>query len=223
MRTFLKSLLFGSTPRRVRVLSGAGRGLQLTIDPRKNLQRRLGLAEREVEPAFIELAARAAAFADIGASDGWYGLLARRVQPGLIVRAFEPLPECEAPARADWLANGFPAAALDWRRDLVGLPDTPLSEVLAGLPTPLFLKLDIEGAEGRALAEAADFLRNSVNGVLVETHSAALETECGTVLRQCGFAVQTIDRAPWRRWLPERREIADNRWLRAARERGERR
>lgn len=214
MRAFLKSLLFGSTPRRVRILAGAGRGLRLTIDPRKNLQRRFGLAEREVEPAFARLVPKAAAFADIGASDGWYGLLARRLQPEIYVRAFEPLEECVRPALSDWKANGFPPEALDWRQMLVRPADYPLVEALAGLPTPIFLKVDIEGAEGRLLADAVDFLREKhVRWLIVETHSPALEGACKEILRDCDFDSRIIDRASWRRWLPEKRILKHNRWL----------
>lgn len=216
MRALLKSLFFGSAPRRRRVLFGAGRGLQLTIDPRKNLQRQLGLAEREVEATFVRFASKAASLVDIGASDGWYGLLARHVQPKLVVRAFEPLADCGFAARADWLANGFSAKALDWRTEAIG-PDLPLAAALEGLPEPILVKIDIEGTEGRILAEASSAMPAGVETMIVETHSQALEMACKEILRDCDFRSWIIDRARWRRLLPERRDLPHNRWLAAQR------
>lgn len=216
VRALLKSMLFGRAPRRRRIWFGAGRGVALTIDPRQNLQRLLGLAEREVESTFVGFARKSASLLDVGASDGWYGLLARRVQPELVVRAFEPLSECGYRARADWLANGHAARDLDWRSEAVGR-DLPLAEAVAGLPEPVLIKIDIEGGEGRLLAEACGTLPQGVHTMLIETHSQALEMACKEILRDLDFRSWIIDRAPWRRLVPERRDLPHNRWLGAQR------
>ncbi len=217
MRSWLKRVLFGAAPRRARILAGAGRGLLLTIDHSSNLQRRFGLAEREVEADFVRLAQKAASLADFGASDGYYGLLAHRSQPGLCVRAFEPLEGNARTARADWRANGFPPEALDWRREEVGPPHLPLAAALDGLPAPVLVKIDIEGVESVLLAEATEFLSTFDGSFLVETHAQAIESLCGKVLDAAGFNVRILNRAAWRRWLPERRVLRENRWLVAER------
>lgn len=209
-------MFFGRAPRRRRVWFGAGRGVALTIDPRRNLQRLLGLAEREVEDTFARFARKSASLVDIGASDGWYGLLARRLQPDLVVRAFEPQAECGFQARADWLANGYPARDLDWRTESVGR-EVPLAEAVAGLPEPILVKIDIEGAEGRVLAAACGELPAGVQAMLIETHSQALEMACKEILRDLDFRSWVIDRARWRRLVPERRDLPHNRWLGAQR------
>ncbi len=216
LRSVLKRRVFGAGPRRTRVLSGAGRGLWLTIDHAHNVQRRLGLAEREIEGDFARLARRSRSLADIGASDGWYGLLARRCQPGIAVRAWEPRGQLSAAALGDWTANGFPTEALDWRAE----PAHDLAAALAGIAGPVLVKVDIDGGEGALLADPAgvERLRSLDGALIVETHSAALEAACLEALAEADYSCRVVPQARWRRWLPEHRsDIRHNRWLVAER------
>ena len=213
MRSFLKGLVFGEGVRPRKVLLGAGRGLKVMVDPAVQSQRLLGLAELEVSGEFTRLAHGARTFCDVGASDGWYCLLARKHNPGIRIVAFEPEAQLGAIAREHFALNGIDAAEVAWREEFCGTDGTSLDEALRGLERPIFIKMDIEGGELDALRSGLGTIREQKCFLLVETHSKRMEEECAKLLEASGYAVRIIPKGWYRRWIPETRPLAHNQWM----------
>jgi hypothetical protein len=75
------------------------------------------------------------------------------------------------------------------------------------------LKIDVDGAETDVLDSAINLLTVGSPDVLVEVHSEQLEKECIARLRSFDYAVEIIDNAWWRIFVPEHRPIPHNRWI----------
>jgi hypothetical protein len=82
---------------------------------------------------------------------------------------------------------------------------------------PIFIKIDVDGAEGDVLIGGAQLLLRPDVTLLIETHSLELETQCRTLLESLGYQCQIIRNAWWRFLIPENRPIGHNRWLGASR------
>lgn len=191
MRNFLKRVLFGRRPP-YRVLLGPGSGIMMHVDPQCQAQRLLGLAEAEIAKPFAKYARSCQSFIDIGASDGWYCLLARRCTPKIRVVAIDP--EFSDKAHGNLEANHFDRRGFREVRSFCGTPGIPLDELGESLPEPIFIKMDIDGAELAALRSGTRLLQQKECRLIVETHSAELENECSALLRQLGYRVRIIDK-----------------------------
>jgi FkbM family methyltransferase len=88
MRTLSYRLLPSSGQRVLSVLSGPGKGLKFELNPRWETPLWEGRYETELEYNFLEKLGPHSVFYDVGASIGFYSLLAARV--GARVFAFEP-------------------------------------------------------------------------------------------------------------------------------------
>jgi hypothetical protein len=75
---------------------------------------------------------------------------------------------------------------------------------------PGFIKIDIEGAEIRALRSAERVLRRCRPALIVEVHSLGLEHEAGMLMRRHGYRPRVISQ---RRVFGDRRPTGHNRWL----------
>ncbi|MGZ5033700.1 MAG: FkbM family methyltransferase [Usitatibacter sp.] len=220
MKQFIKSLLFpgGAKPRHV--LFGAGRGLTVVVDPKFQSQRLLGLAELEISEEFVEFARRCRTFCDVGASDGWYCLVVRKYNPAANIIAFEPQANLAEVAREHFRLNAFTDEGIRWEQAFCGSSGIALDDALSNAAEPIFLKIDIEGAELDALKSGIETISRKECLLLVETHREDLEVDCKQWLESLGYRVRIIPQASYRRFVSERRPLAHNRWFVASRAAG---
>jgi hypothetical protein len=71
------------------------------------------------------------------------------------------------------------------------------------------VKLDVEGNEVAAIRGAERLLAERKPHVIVETHSEDLDAGCRWLLEDHGYTVESVEP---RRWVPEVRTAAFNRW-----------
>jgi hypothetical protein len=214
----LKKLVFPGGLRPRRVLFGAGRGLVVLADPASGTQRLLGLAEAEIAHQFVRYAKRCATACDVGASDGWYCLLAHKHNRSIRLIGIEPDPQLKSRAQENFVRNGITdTAKAKWIARLCGPQGVALDDELAGVPEPILIKIDIEGGELEALQSGARTLASKACYLVVETHSTALEIHCKEFLQKRGYQVRIIPQAWFRALVPERRPLAHNQWLVAQR------
>jgi len=186
----------------------------MSLDFRAQLQRYVGLDEREIAGVVSRFASAARTLVDVGANDGYYtvGFLSSSAER---VIACEPGPACDR-LLANAAANGHaPSSRFQLERRLVGSGDgeIALRELVADSSRPIFFKIDVDGAEWSVLEsiEGYSFLAETL--WIVETHSPELENKClGWFARQ-NFQTRIIPPAFWRAAIPEQRPLAHNRWL----------
>lgn len=155
---------------------------------------------------------------DVGAYRGGYALAAAAA--GARVRAFEPDPTnydalvsatrdagvvthrlalADAPGYAQ-LRRGESTDPSTWRLGPVDGGRTPVVTVdglvADGFVPPDVLKVDVEGAEARVLAGAAETLRRFAPTVFVEVHERAVDADAvARPLHAAGYAVERLDAA----------------------------
>lgn len=207
----------GIAPRRV--VSGAFRGLTMDLDLATNLQDYLGLAERELARHVRRLTRGARAAIDVGAAQGWYAtyFLSRGIERVIAIEPHQPhvaalnanvRRNCPGSVgRLTTIAKCVGACRAGEHDDVMTLDD------LLPLPTPIVIKLDIEGFEVDALRGATEMLWAGDVRWIIETHAAHLERECERLLRGAGYRTRIIRPAWWRRVVPEARVIEHNQWL----------
>lgn len=210
----LKRLLLPKGHHLIRLRGGVGRGLLMSLDLSFQLQRLVGLDEREVMAEVRRLSRSCSTLIDVGANDGYYTLAFLGSQARKVV-ACEPGPIVSL-LLANAAANGFvPGERLYIEQRMIGgMPgEVAVTELIDGLPGPIFLKVDIDGGELELLQSAALSSRLGELSWLIETHSADLETNCLQWLRGRGYKVRVVRNAWWRSLIPERRPLDLNRWL----------
>ena len=217
MKSAIKSRLFpgGKEPRTIRF--GIAQGLTFLIDPAEKTQRLLGLDERELSGA-LDLAIRSAGtFIDIGASDGYYTIIAAARNHSAHVIGCEPGAGLGMDYDENLLLNGLDQEArMERRAQFVGTDHTTLDELTAGCREPIVVKIDVEGGELDVLQSGPETMSRNAT-FLIETHSLELERGCLNLLEEGGYTCQIIRPAWWRALVPEQRPTAHNQWLVAAR------
>lgn len=214
---FLKRVLpHGRHPRTIR--AGFYRGIRLHLDLQCELQVYAGLYERETYADMRRLARGCRTFIDLGAAKGELSVYFLR-KPGIErVIAAEPAENERVLFGANLALNslradqrlrihaGFAGEGLgpDWRT---------LDDLAAGVPPPLFIKIDIDGPEAAVLATGQHTLATKDCRLLIETHSPEAELDCDAQLTGVGYRTRIIYPAWWRIVLPEHRPIPHNRWL----------
>ena len=208
-----KTMLFGKEVRPRKVLFGAGRGIVLVTNPANGIQRLIGLAEHELQPHLVKCIADARSFIDIGASNGWYSLLAAKLNPRVQVVACEPDGEMLRELHENLTLNSTLAARIRIVDKAVGVDGVPLGALLRSLKEPVSVKIDVEGAELSVLESDEDQLRSSVVSLIIETHGEELERRCLELLNETGFSTVVVDKGWYRAFVPERRVLRHNRWI----------
>ena len=201
----------------VPVAHGAAAGLILVAE-RRSLAWLSGRVEAEVQDVLVERLGPGAMFVDVGASVGFFSLLAARlVGPGGVVVAFEPQPDAASSLRRNAQLNGFSmvevveAALSSWtgKGALAGIgkatahivdgrePEaqsvevTTLDESLAGRSEPpVVVKIDVEGRERDVLAGMARLLESYSPILVVETHGTMAEVRAD--LARCGYTTSAL-------------------------------
>ena len=220
MKGLVKRLLFGSEVQPRAIWFGPAAGVRLWIDPAHKSQRILGLDEREIIADFRRLATAARGFLDIGASDGYYCVLARKFNPSIRAIGCDAGAEWAVAAERNYDLNfSDHRAGLSWQPVFVGneAGQLTLDELARELPAPVFVKIDVDGHELSVLDSGKALLAAPGTTWLIETHAPELETGCIERLAQHGYACRVIDHAWWRALVPERRIVPHNRWLIAER------
>lgn len=205
----------GRRSRRIRF--GEFRGLYMKLDLRTQTQVWLGLFEREVQPWLRHLSRGLGSAIDVGAAEGEYTLyfLARtRADPVVTV---EPLAESLQLLQTNLALNSFDRSTrLLVVTESIGTPGwgrgVGLAQLLNGKPRPCLVKIDGDGSELDILESAGELLRDPDIRWLIETHSAELERGCARLFEQAGRPGRIVYNAYWRRWIPEQRDLAVNRW-----------
>lgn len=195
-----------------RVWSGPGRGLRLQGPDSARVY--LGLYEIELNRWIKQLITPGCSVFDVGAQFGYDALLFARLGAAKVVTV-----------EADPRLLSVMVANIEMNREsgrviseiaLIG-DGSGGSLTLDALATkhywPDFVKMDIEGAEGAAM-HGADGVLQHATAWIVEVHGLDQEHECRLRLIESGYRVTVV--MP-RRWLPDHRPMAHNRWLVARR------
>ena len=214
-RTARRTLL--RPERRWRIPLGIGRGLRIRVDAAAPVHRYVGSAELELSRHVRRFVVKGAVCFDVGGYDGYYALVFARLS-GARVWCFEADGRRAGRIGANLALNKHLgrrvcvlATFLCDRRGDEPRTDT-LDDLIArgAVPTPQFMKIDVEGAEVSVLRGAADMLRHKKPDLIVETHSEQLDAECVTLLSAAGYACSFV--TP-RRLFRENRGAGHNRWI----------
>jgi FkbM family methyltransferase len=173
----------------------------------------LGTYEKELQKLLVRTLRPGDVVWDIGANVGFFTLLAARlVRPGGCVVAIEPQPRnlellwrhlvlnavtgatvvegavSDAPGTAAFDTAGSPSMGhLTAGEGIAVTVHTIDGLVAGGVPAPRVIKMDIEGAESRALAGAAHTLARHRPLLLLSTHGHAQHDACWTMLEAAGY------------------------------------
>ncbi len=206
---------------------GVGAGLKFRTDvPVAGY--RLGTTEPEIQQALLKYLKKGDVVYDVGANVGFYSVLsAHIVGPEGHVYAFEPFSESAATARHNLALNGFTNATVieeavadvtgtEWfemdtspvtfklgedRGDKgMNVPVTTIDDFLEcrDVRPPDFIKLDVEGAEKRALLGLKATLGSHHPTVLCEVHYAVTNFQQFVVeeLGPLGYRIRNLDGGP---------------------------
>jgi FkbM family methyltransferase len=179
----------------------------------------LGTYEREVQQLFQRLLGPGDVCFDVGANVGFYTLLASRLigEKGTVV-AFEPLPRnlgylrrhleanhvsnvrllpvavSDRAGTAHFTEGNGPAMGSLAENGGLEVRTVRLDELVASgeLPSPSFLKIDVEGAEDAVLTGAASLLRGHHPTILLSTHGYVHHQSCWSLLEDYGYALSLL-------------------------------
>lgn len=197
-----------------KIRAGIARGIRMELDLQSQLQRYLGLDERELVPSVLHLTSICPSCIDVGANDGYYTLVFLRSSAEQIV-ACEPGPVLDRLMR-NAEANGFIANerfGIETRLIGQAADQMPVRRLIHDLPGPVLVKVDVDGAELDVLESARGSDRLAELYWIVETHSVELEANCKLWFERHGYRTSIVKNAWWRVFVPERRPVEQNRWL----------
>ncbi|MEQ9299437.1 MAG: FkbM family methyltransferase [Cyclobacteriaceae bacterium] len=218
MKKVLKKLIVGGTQSGIyKIKYGLAADLLMNVDPSSKTQRILGLDEREIMPVFERFSKDSAIFIDVGASDGYYGLIHKRINPKGKVHLFDGGEVFLGEQKQNFQLNSL---VIDEQKAvLVGASSTSnmitIDDHFSDSVECFFLKIDVEGAEMEVLQGAERIISHNNCKIIIETHSSDLEKKCREFLEALGYRIEIIKNAWWRTFVPEARSLPHNRWLSA--------
>jgi hypothetical protein len=219
MKEALKRLFFGEGRQQKVIQFGLASGIKMNIDISNKLQRYVGLDEREVQVAFKRFANSTSVFVDIGASDGYYGLIYYKLNKNGEQFLCDANASFVKEQQSNFSLNGFSLDKVHlvskFVSDNTDETRVALDELLSNTTGNIFLKIDVDGGELHVLKGVEKVLKNNNCKVIVETHSKQLEEDCIAYLQQLGYSTTIIPNAWYRVFVPELRPIAHNRWFSA--------
>lgn len=220
MKAILKRILFGSdaTPRKVHF--GLLGGRRFVIDPKYQSQRLFSINEWEIRSILKLYTRRAKTAIDVGANDGWYTVFFSTSQGVTTVLACEPNQNFSSMLQRNLQLNQSKInAEVNIVPKLVGLTKgtdfVTLDTLIAETAGPHLIKIDVDGAELDVLRSGEQSLRKESSLLVVETHSAELERDCIEFLEGLDYECTIVKNGWYRRFVPEHRPIAHNRWFTA--------
>ncbi len=214
----IKSLVIRPGARPRKVAFGIFRNMLLELDLSHDMQLCLGLWERETYACVKKAAARCKWAVDVGAGRGELCVfLVKRSSAKRIVAVEPKISEAEFIKRNLGLNGEQDNPKVEILNKFVGCSQdqdsVSLDALSMGSKEPGFVKIDVDGAEMDVLKSGEEILRKGSVDILLETHSAELETASLEFLAKLGYQTKVIPNAWWRIVLPERRPIPHNRWL----------
>jgi FkbM family methyltransferase len=201
------------------IRSGLLKGRRFLINPLHQSQRLFGLYEREIACAMRRFAGRARSAVDVGAADGWYTVYFASRPNIFQVFACEPDPRALQALQENLVLNAdsIGASKVSIVPYRIGAKEEIGALTLDGLLTaaaePILVKIDVDGLELDCLEGFAQSLARRDVMLVVETHSAALETHCVEFCCSFGFRPTVIRNAWYRVFVPELRPVGHNRWF----------
>ena len=196
-------------------MTGVSKGMKLNYDINNRFQHLLGFYEREIYKYLQKGFYKAETLIDVGANDGYYVLA--MLKTGKSVIACEPGNANEELIKNAAL-NGFELnKQYTLVKQLIGNGATEewisINKLLKDKDKPVFILVDIDGAEFDLLQSCGDDLDYKNIIWLFETHSTDLEKQCMNFLREKGYTITLIKNAWWRSVIKESRPLPHNRWF----------
>lgn len=207
----------------VAVESGPLAGIKLVVSEHVSHAHISGSYEIETQRAIDQLVTPGAVCYDLGASIGYLSLLMARKAKR--VYAFEPAPHAAGEFRKHIAANQFDNIDIittpvsDCERTVefgltenaygsritdggagaavLKLTTITLDDFISTHPLPDFIKMDVEGEEGRVLEGARKLLRDKHPTLCCELHSAEAARHVQSILSEYGYQITTLDGAPF--------------------------
>lgn len=217
LRSSIKRAILPSGTRAYRIRSGPFRGLQMEMDLQGSVQVFSGLYERETHRWLYRFGAGCAAGIDVGVAQGEFSLYLLAKTSAKTVFAFEPSAEHDGTFSRNLALNGL---AKDERLNRfsefagTGENGTARLDALAdALSSPVFVKVDVDGAEVEVLRGMRGLFERLQMRLLLETHSPQLEARSVELLREYRCEVRVVRNAWWRAVIRDQRPIPFNRWL----------
>lgn len=189
----------GGRQRRVRILTGAGRGGVMELDLGREKAYWAGVYEPDVQAILAVELGPQSVFWDVGAHLGFFSVCARRL--GAAAVAFEAAPENATRLRRHGELNGFDVVEAAVWRDAGGVRlergPTPeqwavhaggdtrsvtLDETARASARPTLVKLDVEGAAGAVLEGATGIVAARQTTFVCELHGSEEEREVRRLL-----------------------------------------
>lgn len=215
------SSLLGTEP--VTIPAGPMRGIKLVPSPHVSHAHLRGVYEQGTLQVIDRYVRSGDVCYDIGASIGYLSLLmARRAR---LVYAFEPAPHAVAEMRRQVAVNGFgnivivTSPVTDSEREVsfaltdgaygsgiqeeptkwpvIRLQSTTLDLFIRDHSAPDFVKIDVEGEEGRVLEGARRLLETAHPIICCEVHSASAAAHVQRVLADYGYFLKRLDGKPF--------------------------
>jgi len=206
----LKRLLLPSQPVVKKFPFGIASGIRMEINFQHQTLVYLGLYEHQLNTHIRAMIPPGSKCFDVGGCNGYDALIFAKLSRQPVVSF-----ECDAQAvptmQRNFACNSYEIQIIQaYVSDVVGTGTTTLDDAAGRCFIPDFIKLDIEGAEAKALRGARKILTERKPHLIIETHGKDVEGECLEILRAHGYQPQIIDQPTWPREL---RPLAHNRWL----------
>jgi FkbM family methyltransferase len=207
----------------VSIESGPLAGINLVVSEHVSHAHVSGSYELETTQAIDSLIVPGAICYDLGASIGYMSLLMARKAKRVF--AFEPAPHAAAEIRKHAAANNFKNIIIvespvsDCEREVefaltdvaygsaivesktewptLKLKTITLDEFVADHPFPDFVKMDVEGEEGRVLHGARTILRERKTLFCCELHTVEATHQVQDIFLEYGYRLTTLDGQPF--------------------------
>lgn len=189
---------------------GPASGCVMKIDFNHAFRLYLGLYERELWSHFKSLVRSGYNSFDVGGQGGYYALLLGKLSGGRVM-SFECEKEAADEMRATFARNSYQITTVEtFVSDHDNDGTMTLDKVAARTFVPDFIKMDIEGAENKALIGAREILANRKPSLIIEVHGQDVEEECKQILASHGYVPEVVEQQSF---FKEVRPLSHNRWL----------